>query len=144
MSPRRIYDKLKKDTKRKSSKLVAATEPPQDLDSLQDKLNRLESVGDDTVEKGTNDDQLSASTVALSERNSAFDNVQVNTMHKLFKDMIYQSRTISRVEVEKRCSAGRDGRSLLEKSSALALVNRIKYVRRKHRLGISNHSKLSV
>lgn len=144
MSPRRIYDKLKKDAKRKSSKLVAATEPPQGLDSLQDKLDRLESVGDYTVETRSNDDQLSASIIAPSERNSSFTNVQVNTMHKLFKDMIYQSTTISRVEVEKRCSASRDGRSLLEKSSALALVNRIKYERRKHRLGISNYSKLSV
>ena len=49
--------------------------------------------------------------------------------------MIREAMKISRVEIEKRCSGSRDGRDLLQKSSASALVNRVKYERRKHRLG---------
>jgi hypothetical protein len=135
MSPRRIYDKLKKDCKKDCNALVPVGEPPREHDTLQDKLDRMGSVGKNTAETGTNDDQLSTSIIAPTERNSSFDCVEIETIHRLFKDMICESPTISRVEVEKRCSASRDGRNLLEKSTVAALVNRIKYERRKYRLG---------
>ena len=136
MSPRRIYDKLKKDCKKDSDAFVPVREPPQEHDSLQDKLDRMGSVEKETEDSGTNDDQLSTSIIAPTERNSSFNCNEVETIHKLFKDMIQTTTKISQVEVEKRCFSCRDGRSLLEKSTSIALVNRIKYERRKHRLGI--------
>ena len=134
MSPRRIYDRLKKDCKKDSNSFVSVGELPQEQDSLQDKLERMDDVGKSTEETGTNDDQLSASIIAPTERNSTFNCEEVDTIHRLFKDMICENRTISRVEVEKRCSGSRDGRNLLERSTAIASVNRIKYERRKNRL----------
>ena len=41
--------------------------------------------------------------------------------------MIRESTIISRVEIEKRCSAFQGGCDLLQKTTARALVNRIKY-----------------
>ena len=136
MSPRRIYDKLKKDCKKESIACVPVGEPPQEQDSLQDKLERMGSVGNSTEETESHGDQLSTRIIAPTERNSTFNCDEVNTIHELFKNMIRESRTISRVEVEKRCSGSRDGRNLLMKTTALSLVNRIKYERRKHRHGL--------
>ena len=132
--PRRVYDKLKKDCHSDPNALVPVGEPPQEHDSLQDELDRMGSVGVATDETVTHDDQLSNSIIAPTERNSTFNNDEVETIHDLFKDMIREATTISRVEIEKRCSGSRDGRDLLQKSSASALVNRVKYERRKHRL----------
>ena len=136
MSPRRIYDKLKKDCKKDCIACVPVGEPPQEQDSLQDKLERIGSVGKSAEETESHGDQLSTSIVAPTERSSTFNCDEVDTIHEVFKDMIRESRTISRVEVEKRCSASRDGRNFLLKTTALSLVNRIKYKRRKHRLGL--------
>ena len=135
MSPRRIYDKLKKDIQKDSNALVPVREPPQEHESMQDKLERLGK----NLTNWTNseqaatidDDQASTSIIAPTERNSSFNDNEVGTIHTIFKDMICGSATISRVEVDKRCSLSRDGRNLLQKSTPLALVNRIKYERRK-------------
>ncbi|XP_028419188.1 uncharacterized protein LOC114544894, partial [Dendronephthya gigantea] len=134
MSPRRIYDKLKKEGKKNLGELVPVMELPQEHDSLEDKLDRMEDVQKHAEESGTNDDQLSTSIIAPTERNSLFNCDEVQTIQKLFEDMIRKTVIISKVEVEKRCSGSRDGRSLLQKSTPIALVNRIKYERRKHRL----------
>ena len=48
MSPRRIYHKLKKDCKKECIACVPEGEPPQEQDSLQDKLKRMGSVGKST------------------------------------------------------------------------------------------------
>ena len=140
MSPRRIYDKLKKDIQKDSNALVPVREPPQEHQSMQDKLERLGK----NLTNWTNseqaatihDDQASTSIIAPTERNSSFNDNEVGTIHSIFKDMICENTTISRVEVDKRCSSSRDGRNLLQKSTSLALVNRIKYERRKYRLGL--------
>ena len=71
MSPRRIYDKLKKDGK-DCSALVPARDPPQEQDTLQDKLDRMESFGTGE-ETATNDEELSSDIIGPSERNSAFN-----------------------------------------------------------------------
>ena len=78
--------------------LVPVGEPPQEHDSLQDKLDRMGSVGVATDETVTHDDQLSNSIIAPTERNSTFNNDKVETIHDLFKDMIREAMKISRVE----------------------------------------------
>ena len=118
--------------KKDSNSFVSVGELPQEQDSLQDKLERMDDVGKSTEETGTNDDQLSASIIAPTEQNSTFNCEEVDTIHRLFKDIICENRTILRVEVEKRCFGRCDGRNLFEKSTAIALVNQIKYERRKH------------
>lgn len=138
MSPRRVYDKLKKVNQKES---ISHAEPPKECEVLQDKLNRIHSIGSHTEETRTGDDQLSTSIFAPTERNSNFNNHDVSTMHTLFKDMIYERATISAVEIEKRCGAGGDGLKLLQNSATQTLVNRIKYERRKFRLGMASKTK---
>ena len=75
--------------------LVPVGKPPQEHDSLQDKSDRMGSVGKNTAETGTNDDQLSTSIIAPTKRNNSFNYVDVETIHRLFNDMICKSPTIS-------------------------------------------------
>lgn len=94
MSPRGVYDKLKKECK-KCCKFVAVREPPQEHESLQDKLDRMEGVGNNTNETATNDDQLSTTIIPPSERNRAFRCDKVELIHKVLSDMISKTVTIS-------------------------------------------------
>ena len=137
MSPRRIYDKLKKIFKKNCNALCGG-EPPQECESLQDKLDRMGNAGKETEEVMIIDDQASTSIIAPTERTSTFNADEVATIHDLFKDMICKSTAISKKEVEKRCSSSRDGRALVQKLSALTLLNRIKYEQSKHRNGLEN------
>jgi hypothetical protein len=129
MSPRRVYDKIIKLIKEEwSSKVVL--DPPQDFESLEDKLERFD---DSQKSVSIPDDQLSISIVAPSERNSNFTNDEMNSLHKLFDDMITQNRKICRIEIQKRLSSNKEGEKLLKKLSVFTVLNRIKYERRKAR-----------
>ena len=73
MSPGRIYDKLKKDAKTDCNSSEHGREPPEAQDSLQDKLDRMGGVKTNIEETGTEIEQLSASIIPPSERNSTFN-----------------------------------------------------------------------
>ena len=126
MSPRRIYDRLKKDMQKAPHDVLdVGCELPKACESLQDKFARVASPSLD------DDDGSSVSIVPPSERNSNFSNAQIETIQSIFKDMISNGKTICRMEIEKRCGESRDAQQLLNKLSILQLLNRIKYERRK-------------
>ncbi|CAB4033290.1 Neurofilament medium polypeptide, partial [Paramuricea clavata] len=126
MSPRRIYDRLKKDMQKAPHDVLdVGCELPKACESLQDKFACVASPSLNY------DDGSSASIVPPSERNSNFSNAQIETIQSIFKDMISNGKTISRVEIEKRCGESRDAQQLLNKLSILQLLNCIKYERRK-------------
>ena len=101
--------------------LDGGCELPKAYKSLQDKFACVASPS------LNDDDGSSASIVPPSERNSNFSNAQVETIQSIFKYMISNGKTISRVEIEKRCGESRDAQQLLNKLSILQLLNRIKY-----------------
>ena len=84
------------------------------------------------------DDQASTSIITPTKRTSTFNADEVATIHALFKDMICKSTAIFKKVVEKRCSSSRDGRALMQKLSALTLLNGIKHERRKYGNGLEN------
>ena len=129
MSPRRIYDRLRRDINKTADVLDATCQPPKACESLQDKLLRMcpSSGKQETYDEGS-----SASIVPPSERNSNFTNFQLETVHKIFDDMIKKGKKISKVEIQKRCDENRDAKQLLDKISLEQLLNRIKYERRKN------------
>ena len=129
-SPRRIYDRLRRDIKKTADVLDATCQPPKACESLQDKLVRMCSSSG-KQETASFDDGSSASIVPPSERNSNFTNFQLETVHKIFDDMIAKGKKISKVEIQKRCNDNRDAKQLLDKISLEQLLNRIKYERRK-------------
>ena len=146
MSPRRIYNKLK-DIQKDSNALVPVRKPPQEHESMPDKLEKkmgkkLTNWTDSEEAATIDDDQASTSITASMERNSTFNDNAVGTIHTLFKDTICGTTTISRVELDKRCSSSRDGCNLLQNSTPLALVNWIKYEQRKYRLGFGKKTTL--
>ena len=79
---------------------------------MQDKLERLGKKLTnwiDSEEAATiDDDQASTSVIAPTERNSSFNYNKVGMIHTLFKEMICETTTISRVEVDKRWSSSRN------------------------------------
>ena len=118
---------------KESSSSDAVPELPAHSESLEDRLSRLESNGNQTAVT-TNDDQLSNSIIAPTERNSNFSNLQMDILHELYGDMIIEGRIICRSEVENCCSGSQEGRNILNKLSVVQLLNRIKYERRKQQL----------
>jgi phosphoglycerate-specific signal transduction histidine kinase len=74
-------------------------------DSLRDKIERLHNVKQDvhqlqqTTETETSCEQLSASIVAPTERNSIFSDGEVATVHTIFADMVKNTK-ISQIEIE--------------------------------------------
>ena len=121
MSPRRIYDRLRRDINKTADVLDATCQPPKACESLQDKLLRMcPSSG----KQETCDDGSSASIVPPSERNGNFINFELD-------DMIKKGKKISKVEIQKRCDENRDAKQLLDKISLKQLLNRIKYERGK-------------
>ena len=137
MSPRRIYDRLKKDSKKKLHFSGLVCEPPKACETLQHRVNRIENVGQsvsEVAETIDTDEQLSVSIIAPSERNSNFSDGAIGVLHKMFEDMIVEGKRISKVEIEKRCAKSQDGRKLVDKLSSMQILNRIKYERRKKML----------
>ena len=135
MSPRRVYDKVRKEIKELPAK-AATLQPPQALESLHDKLSRIDS----SEAASTNmDDTESSFVVPPSERNSSLNNDEVKTLHQLFGDMITGNTTIGQLEVNNRCSRSKEGQKLLNKLTVSRIVNRIKYERRKKRLASKNN-----
>ena len=146
MSPRRIYDRLRRDLKKTADVLDATCQLPKACESLQDKLLRMCSSSASVSgkqETTTCDDGSSASIVPPSERNSNFTNLQLETVHKIFGDMITKGKKVSKVEIQNRCDENRDAKQLLDKISIVQLLNRIKYERRKKLLttGIAKKGK---
>ncbi|CAB4032290.1 Neurofilament medium polypeptide [Paramuricea clavata] len=127
MSPRRIYDKIRKTINKESASLQNIPELPQTCESLEDKLQRFEECSE------TVDEELSTSIIQPSERNSNFTNEEMNSLQKMFKDMITEDKKICRIEIEKRLSTNKEGENILKKLSVQKVVNRVKYERRKHR-----------
>ena len=74
----------------------------------------------------------------LPQKERTFNADEVATIHTLFKDMICKSTAIFKKVVEKQYSLSRDERVLMQKLSALTLLNRFKYERRKFRNGLEN------
>ena len=130
MSPRRIYDKIRKIISQDSSSSKAVLELPEARESLEDKLQRFDEH--DRSESYV-DEEMSTSLVPPSERNSCFTSEEVSSIHNLFKDMITENRKICRVEIEKRLSSSKDGQKILNKLSVSKVLNRIKYERLKKR-----------
>ena len=127
MSPRRIYDKIRKTINKESASLQNILELPQTCESLEDKLQRFEECSE------TVNEELSTSIIQPSERNSNFTDEEMNSLQKIFKDMITEDKKICRIEIEKRLSTNKDGGKILKKLSVVKVVNRVKYERRKHR-----------
>ena len=120
MSPRRIYDRLRRDLKKTADVLDATCQLPKACESLQDKLLRMCSESASVSgkqETTTCDDGSSASIVPPSKRNSNFTNLQLETVHKIFGDMITKGKKVSKVEIQNRCDENRDAKQLLDKIS---------------------------
>ena len=133
--PEEIYDCLRRDLKKTADVLDATCQLPKACESLQDKLLRMCSSSasiNGKQETTTCDDGSLASIVPPSERNSNFTNLQLETVNKIFGDMITKGKKISKVEIQKRCDENRDEKQLLDKISIVQLLNRIKYERRKN------------
>ena len=132
MSPRRVYDKIRKMVSKQSASLEPDLKLPEACESLQDKLQRFD---EHFQSESTVDEEMSASTgiIAPSERNSHFTNEETNSLHKLFKDMITENKKICRVEIKERLSSSKEGEKILNKLSVTKVMNRVKYERLKHR-----------
>ena len=117
---------------KESASLEPGLQLPEASESLQDKVQRF---NEHFQSESTVDEQMSASTgiIAPSERNSHFTNEEMNSLHKLFKDMITENKKICRVEIEERLSSSKEGEKILNKLSVTKVVNRVKYERLKHR-----------
>ena len=131
MSPRRVYDKVKMIMNQGSSVSEPVPELPQVCDSLEDKVSRF---GHSDTNTDKPDEEQSTSVLAPSERSNIFTNDEMKYIHKLFRDMIVENKRICRIEIQKRCTADKEGQKLLNKLSVSQILNRIKYERRKHRL----------
>jgi site-specific recombinase XerD len=133
ISPRRIYDRLKKDIK-KGLTLDDNRELPNSCELLQDRIRRMEdaSIHSEEQDGTTFDENSSVSIIPPSERNSNFNDTEVRTLHKIFEDMIYHGLKISQPEIENRCAKIPEGKKLLNTLSVVQMLNRIKYERRKH------------
>ena len=126
MSPRRVYDKVRRMISEEPAPTEATLELPQACESLADKVERI-------GESNQCEEDMSTSLIPPSERNSSFNNEEINSIHILFKDMIMQDKRICRVEIEERLSSTKDGRKILNKLSVQKVLNRIKYERLKKR-----------
>ena len=77
------------------------------------------------------DDGKSTSFVPPSERNSTFNNYEVNMLHRLFSDMITENVMINSIEIKNRCLRSEDGQKLLNKVPLVQILNHIKYERQR-------------
>ena len=129
MSPRRIYDRLRRDLKKAADVLDTTCQLPKACESLQDKLLRMCSSNASVSgkqETTTCDGRASASM----QQNSNFTNFQLEMVHKIFGDMITKGKTILKVEIQKRCDENRNAKQLLDKVSFVQLLNHIEYERK--------------
>ncbi len=134
MSPRRIYDKLKKQLKQKKYDVPdVRLELPKACESLDDKLERMSTGTSKQPTESVMDEQSSLGIVSPTEKSSGiFSEWDIETINSMFADMI-ANKPISKVEVKNRCSACQEGERLLNHLTVNQLVNRIKYARRKSR-----------
>jgi hypothetical protein len=101
---------------------------PQACESLEDKLSCIDSSEAKSVNL---DDGKSTSFVPPSERNSTFNNYEVNMLHRLFSDMITENVMINSIEIKNRCLRSEDGQKLLNKVPLVQILNHIKYERQR-------------
>jgi hypothetical protein len=134
MSPRRIYDKLKKRLNQQpNAKSNVSVDPPKECESLHDKIERIAACSKEENESVTHDGHSSVSIITPTERSTViFSDAEVATIRAMFSDMIL-GKPISKAEIKKRCSETEEGKALLHKLSVVQLMNRIKYERKKKR-----------
>ena len=134
MSPRRVYDKLKKLAKEKVySCSNVGHELPKAQESLDDKLERMANVSNNPSQSVPDDQQSSLGIIPPTEKSSGIlSEWEIQTINKMFPDMI-ANKPISKSEITKRCAASQDGQKLLKHLTICQVVNRIKYARRKVR-----------
>jgi hypothetical protein len=134
MSPRRIYDKLKKRLNQQpNAKSNVSVDPPKECESLHDKIERIAACSKEENESVTHDGHSSVSIITPTERSTViFSDAEVATIRAMFSDMIL-GKPISKAEIKKRCSESEEGKALLHKLSVVQLMNRIKYERKKKR-----------
>ena len=134
MSPRRIYDKLKKGLPN-DEKLDSNISSELRLDGRIMQQRLLSMVPDwlETTESVSHEEQLSASIVSPTERSGMFSDDAIQTIRTIFSDMILLNKPIAKPAIQKRCSETKDGKKLLSNLTIQQLVNRIKYERRKKR-----------
>ena len=134
MSPRRIYDKLKKglpnDAKLDSN---ISSELLMDGRTIQQRLLSMVPDWLETTESVSHEEQSSASIVSPTERSGMFSDDAIQTIRTIFSDMILLNKPIAKPAIQKRCSETKDGKQLLSNLTIQQLVNRIKYERRKKR-----------
>ena len=134
MSPRRIYDKLKKGLPNDANlDSNISSVLPKDCETLQQRLERMVPPWLETTESVSHEEQSSISIVSPTERSGMFSDESIQTIKTIFSDMILLNKPISKPEIQKRCSETKDGKQLLSNLTILQLVNRIKYERRKKR-----------
>lgn len=135
MSPRRVYDRLRKELngKQKNANEEVRHELPKACESLNDRLERMAPNSHQTS-YSANDEQSSPSVISPTEFASTdlFSDCSLTSMKKIFADMIV-NKPISKSEIKKRCSESKEGKTLISKLSVTQIMNRIKYERRKVR-----------
>ncbi|CAB4014016.1 Hypothetical predicted protein, partial [Paramuricea clavata] len=105
MSPRRIYDKLKKSLNQQSlnAKSNVTVDPPKECESLHDKIERIAACSTEN-ESVTHGGHSSVSIISPTERSTGiFSDEEVITIKEMFSDMIL-GKPISKAEIENRCS----------------------------------------
>ncbi|CAB3978646.1 Neurofilament medium polypeptide [Paramuricea clavata] len=136
MSPRRVYDRLKRELNKKQ--LNANEEVihvlPTACESLNDRLERMASNSHGQTSYSAKDEQSSPSVISPTEfaNTDLFSDSNLTSMKKIFADMIV-NKPISKSEIKKRCSESKEGKPLISKLSVSQIMNRIKYERRKIR-----------
>jgi site-specific recombinase XerD len=130
MSPRRVYDRLKKHITKINEPNVIA-ELPEESESLDDKLARM--AGTTSSEPSVNDESSVGIVPPTEKSGSVLSEWDIQTINKMFDDMVKYNKPVSKVEIKKRCSSSQEGQKLLKHLSVFQIINRIKYAKRKFR-----------
>ena len=132
MSPRRIYDHLRKELCEPVAVSPPAEVPPKEQESLEQRIDRMTAHSSKET-SGAYDEQSSISIIPPTERSShVFFDADITALRSLFADMI-SNKPILQAEIKRRCGNNADGKRLWKKYTVFQLMNRIKYERRTKR-----------
>jgi hypothetical protein len=106
-------------------------ELPEESESLDDKLARM--AGTTSSEPSVNDESSVGIVPPTEKSGSVLSEWDIQTINKMFDDMVKYNKPVSKVEIKKRCSSSHEGQKLLKHLSVFQIINRIKYAKRKFR-----------
>ena len=132
MSPRRVYDRLRKELCEPVAVSPPAEVPSKEQESLEQRIDRMTAHSSKET-SGAYDEQSSISIIPPTERSShVFFDADITALRSLFADMI-SNKPILQAEIKRRCGNNADGKRLWKKYTVFQLMNRIKYERRTKR-----------